>query len=245
MKTFNSFLIAASIATLSLSTTSCKKDGWATCKKANGEMVTEIREVSAFDKIHLKGSGDVILIQDQSKSSPSLTVESSGNVLNRIETEVKNGELVLESKCIRGKNDITYTITVDDLSKVAISGSGTVTTNSTFALNAIELSISGSGDMKFDTEAADLTANISGSGNMDLNGTTDVLDISISGSGNVKAFDLTSKDCYVTISGSGDCNVFANGLLDVNISGSGNVIYDGFPTEFNANTSGSGSVSKR
>lgn len=245
MKTFNQLLLASAIATISLSTTSCQKDGWLSCKKANGEMTTETRDVSAFDKIHLKGSGDVILIQDQTKSAAIVTVEASSNVMDRIETEVKSGELILSSKCIKGKNDITYTITVDDLSKVAISGSGTVTTNNLFELDDLELSISGSGDMKFDTEANDLKADISGSGDMDLNGSTEVLDISISGSGRVKAFDMPATDCYVSVSGSGDCSVFVNGMLDISISGSGNVVYDGSPTSFHSNTSGSGSVSKR
>lgn len=245
MKPFNQLLLATAIATISLSTTSCQKDGWLSCKKANGEMATETRDVSDFDQIHLKGIGDVILIQDDTKSTPIVEIETSSNVMDRIETEVKNGELILDSKCIKGKNDITYTITVDDLTKVAISGSGTVTTRNVFALNTIELTISGSGDMNFETAATDVTANISGSGNMVLNETTEILDISISGSGKVNAFGLATEECYVSISGSGDCQVLANGLLDVNISGSGNVVYDGNPTSFNSNASGSGSVSKR
>jgi hypothetical protein len=245
MKTFNQLLLATAIATISLSTTSCQKDGWLSCKKANGEMATEIRDVSDFTQIHLKGSGDVILIQDDTKSIPIVEVESSSNVLDRIETEVKDNELTLSSKCIKGDNDITYTITVDDLKKVAISGSGTVTTQNQFTLNNLRMNISGSGDIYFNTIADNVQADISGSGSVKLNGTASNLDIDIAGSGDVEAFGFTTNDCFVTISGSGNCQVFANGFLDVNISGSGDVVYDGNPTSFNTNTSGSGSVSRR
>lgn len=245
MKTHLTLSLAILLGTTALVSTSCKKERWPYCVRANGKMTTETRTVDQFTQIELNGSGDVYLYQVGSDSEENIEIEASSNVMDRIETEVKNGRLEIKTKCINGRSDMKFTIKVKDLSKVSISGSGSVTTKDHFNVDDLELNISGSGEMNFDATATDITCNISGSGDLDLNGSTNILDATISGSGNVKAFDMPTTDCIIQVSGSGNCEVYVNGRLDVDISGSGSVVYDGTPTEFNSSTSGSGSVSKR
>jgi hypothetical protein len=59
---------------------------------------------------------------------------------------------------------MTFTVYVADLSAVFISGSGNVVTKTKFAVDNLELNISGSGNIDFDADATD----ISGSGNITL-----------------------------------------------------------------------------
>jgi uncharacterized protein YuzE len=245
MKTLNTVTLGLALAAISFSTTSCNKDKWPNCVKANGKMTTETRTVEDFTEIELQGEGDVFLYQISNETSHTIEIEASKNIMDRIETKVKNGKLIIDSDCIRGKESMTFTINVANLKAMKISGSGSATTKTPFTVNNLDLEIEGSGDMYFDVTGQNMTCDISGSGDIEMDGTAMDLDIEIDGSGDIHAFDLVSKDCFIDISGSGNCEVFVNGELDVKISGSGDVYYDGTPTSFNTDISGSGDVHKR
>ena len=245
MKTLNTLTLGIALAAISFSTSSCKKDKWPYCTKANGKMTTETRSVDAFTKIEVQGEGDVYLYQITKETSPSIEIEASENIMDRIKTDVKNGKLIIDSDCIRGNEKMNFTIYVSDLSAMSISGSGSATTMTPFTVNDLDLEIDGSGDMDMDVTGDNMTCDISGSGDIKLNGSANDLDIKIDGSGDIHAYDLETQDCFIDISGSGNCEVFVNGELDVKISGSGNVYYDGTPTSFNTDISGSGDVNKR
>lgn len=245
MKTLNTLSLVLAIGAISLSSTSCKKDKWPYCTKANGKMTTETRTLDAFTEIEIKGSGVSYLHQITSETSHSIEIEASKNIMDRIKTEVKGGKLVIDNDCIRGNSDMIFDIYVEDLSAVTISGSGSATTKTPFTVNNLDLEINGSGDMNFDVTGQNMTCDISGSGDIQMDGTAADLDIEIDGSGDVHAFDLTAQDCFIDVSGSGNCEVYVEGELNVSISGSGNVIYDGSPTSFSSDIDGSGDVSKR
>jgi len=243
MKTISTLTLA--LGALLLVSTSCGKDRWPNCVKAKGDVVTEIREEGDFDVIHLEGSGDVYIYHTDDKGTPRIEVETHENIMDRIETAVKNGELTLSSKCIRNVDKLNFYVYVDDLSEVTISGSGDVKTMEARESTNLHLSISGSGDMNYETTSEDVDVSISGSGDVKLTGSTSYLEIGINGSGDVSGFDFPTEDCDIDISGSGDCSVDVSGNLDIRISGSGDVVYEGTPTGVNVSTSGSGEVSKR
>lgn len=208
--------------------------------RGSGDLITETRQVSNFDRIVLSGSGDVIVTQG---GSESLTIETDDNVMEHVRAEVENGELQLGFE--PGVNIVSYTrlvfnVGVDDLIGLAISGSGDIESDSV-ETDDLAVSISGSGDVQIaDLTAGEVRANISGSGEIYLSGDAAAQDVSISGSGKYLAGDLCSESVEVGVSGSGDATVCANETLDVHVSGSGSVNYYGRPS---INTSGSGSGS--
>ena len=119
---------------------------------------------------------------------------------------------------------ITYTLTMKEISGLAVSGSGTI--------NAPKL-----------TTAA-LGTEISGSGVITTGGSANDQDVEISGSGRYMADGLTSKTVKAGISGSGTASVVATDVLDVKISGSGSLTYQGSPQVTQA-ISGSGKLIKK
>jgi hypothetical protein len=119
---------------------------------------------------------------------------------------------------------ISYTLTMKDISGLALSGSGTI--------SATKL-----------TTAA-LRTTISGSGVITTGGSANNQDVEISGSGRYLADGLTSKTVKAEISGSGTASVVATELLDVKISGSGTLTYSGNP-QVTQTLSGSGKLIKK
>ena len=60
--------------------------------KGSGNVVTEERDVSGFDRVALSGFGEVIITQGDKES---LTVETDDNLMRYIETKVRGGTLEL------------------------------------------------------------------------------------------------------------------------------------------------------
>jgi hypothetical protein len=107
-----------------------------------------------------------------------------------------------------------------------------------------DLMISGSGNISMMLNAGLLKSTISGSGEIDLTGSADEHRIAISGSGDIRSFGMPTLNTFISISGSGSCEVNVQNLLDVNISGSGDVYYIGYP-EITSDISGSGGIYNR
>jgi hypothetical protein len=210
--------------------------------QGSGNIITEERQVSEFDKIHLKGSGNVVLTQGEKQS---LEIKTDDNIMPLIETDVRGKKLTIS----HGKHNLRPTtfevyITVKNLEGVAISGSGDISGKGRFVAYTFYAEISGSGDMNLEVETGKLASKISGSGSIHLSGKAEDYIVSISGSGKINAFDVEAKNVSVKISGSGDCRVTASESLDAKISGSGDVYYKGRP-QINSKISGSGSLMSR
>lgn len=211
--------------------------------RGSGNVVTEDRQVSNFDRIALEGSGEVIVTQG---GSESLTVETDDNVMEHVKSEVENRTLTLglvtgipTGVNVQSTTRLIFYVGVDDLNGLSISGSGDIEAK-TIETERLEASISGSGNVRISNLAAgEVSADISGSGEVDLfGGEAAEQDISINGSGKYLAGDLCSAMVKVSVSGSGEATVCAMDTLDADISGSGNVNYYGQPS---VNISGSGS----
>lgn len=208
--------------------------------RGSGNLVTESRQVSNFDRIALSGSGEVILTQD---GSESLRIEADDNVMKYIEAEVEARTLKLGFK--NGVNIISTTklvfyVSVDNLTSLKVSGSGDFQAD-TIEADRLAVDISGSGSVQIsELLAKDVSAEISGSGRIDLTGEVDTQEIDLSGSGKYLGGDLCSESVKVSVSGSGVATVCATERLDSSTSGSGSVNYYGQPSSVNTSGSGSG-----
>jgi hypothetical protein len=225
---------------------------------AAADRITEERSVDAFHSVDLRTVGSITLSQGDAHS---LVIRGKASVLKKLNTEVRDGVLVISSKRpittadtpeisiemktvrllrISGSGDIEGTgrILSSDLN-LAISGSGDMDLE--LKAEKLESKVSGSGDMSLDIEALTVMTKISGSGDVEMAGKAEELSVKISGSGTLEAHGLQTMNAAIRISGSGNCTVNVRDRLDVDISGSGDVVYAGNP-KVNLSGSGSGSV---
>ncbi len=151
--------------------------------RGSGDLVTESRNASGFDRIEARGFGDVSITQD---GTESLTVEADDNVMEYITTEVKGRtlELGFEDTLIVSPTRLTFSLHLKDLVGVNISGSGNIEAES-IETDRLEIKISGSGDATvWTTESLDV--DISGSGSVNYYGQPSV-NSSTSGSGQIRS----------------------------------------------------------
>jgi hypothetical protein len=235
---FSTLFIAIAIISIQ-----CTAQNWGTGIKGEGPKVTKNLDIASFDGIGLSISADVYVRQG---SPQSVKIEAQQNIIDNLERNVSNGVWKISfDKNVRGHDGVKIWITVSDLNKIAVSGSGDVIGEGKFNnLGSLDLSISGSGNINLNANSKSLSAAISGSGDMKLMGETGDCEMKITGSGDISAFDLDAKSCAVKITGSGDSSVNVRENLDVSIVGSGDVFYKGRPS-VRSKITGSGDVQSK
>jgi len=208
---------------------------------STGQTVKETRNVSAFNEIGLAMSGDVYISQGDRQS---VVVEADKDVQEIILTEIRGDMLVIKTENGHWRNlgDVKVYITVPDIRKLSLSGSGEMVCQTQVRAPEITVEISGSGNVTIDKlESSRISATITGSGNIRLAGNNEQasLEAVITGSGSFKAEELSVANADVDITGSGSARVNVLKELETNITGSGSVQYKGNPI-VNARSTGSG-----
>ena len=212
------------------------------CIQGEGELMTEKRDISGFNRINLDLSARVILSQD---SNFSLMIEAQQNILDNLRTDVKGGELEIDFDeiCLMSHEPITIFISMPEIKGLEVNSSGMIISKRPIKTDKIYFEVDGSGDIRVELKAEKVSAEIDGSGEIELAGACKSLKVEIDGSGDFYGLDLKSSDVEVSISGSGNCTVFALDELHAYINGSGDIRYKGDP-DINTNISGSGSINK-
>ncbi len=212
--------------------------------KGNGKVTTESKQFGDVTGVELHASFDVYI----SEGSPAgVRIEAEENIIPHIEMHVVNGILNIEEEDnvrLRPRKPVKIYITSPGYSKIQVHSSGNIIGQTKITNDTkLDLSVSGSGELKLDVDAPEIEANVSGSGEVHLSGDTKKFSGDVTGSGEIKAINLRSEEADLQVSGSGSIDVNASVKLDANISGSGDVRYKGDPT-VNKNVSGSGDIRK-
>lgn len=235
----------------------------------NGHSVTETRIVGDFTGVTAAISIPVEVTLD---SQSSVQVTCDENLVDLIETEVKDGDLVVQSVNRRhlwvvidpsvdcrvqittpsvgratstGSGQLTvFGDVLEGLSTVTNTGSGGVEVRGQAVDSPFEVTNTGSGPVLVDSVVAGAThALATGSGRIAIfDGATDVLQVTITGSGGVDAAGLVARDVDALLSGSGSGEVTATDSLAATLTGSGNLVVHGDPEDRDVHETGSGDV---
>ena len=190
---------------------------------------TEVRAASEFEAIKLSGSIDLDVRQS---GKESVTVHADAKLLPMVETVVESTSA--------GR---TLHISFKREQRAWFQGQAKAVVE---VVKLSSLSITGSGDARLSGLDADaLEIRITGSGDVSAQGSARKLKVNIAGSGDAALGELAADDVTVIIAGSGDANVTANQSLTAKVAGSGDIRYGGRATAIRSSVAGSGSISRR
>jgi hypothetical protein len=214
-------------------------DGARPCVRGRGNVISETRSEQPFTGIDLRISANVFVREGIEQK---VEVEGYETIVRYVDTRVAGNTLIIDNdRCFRSPGTINVYVTLPELRKATVAGSGSITGETAFSSPMLTLTIPGSGEIHLETTATNVISTISGSGKIYLSGTAHSHDVRISGSGSIRAFDLSVRESEVRISGSGNCEITVRDKLDVRITGSGTVWYKGNP-QVTSTISGSGRV---
>ncbi len=209
----------------------------------NGKVKEKVVDVSGFDKVELNGIGDLIIEQG---SKEGLRIKCEENFLPYIEVSVKDDTLIIDLKphiSFNPSYDITYYLSVKDLSSVELNGVGDININK-LESGTLNIATNGVGDITIaDLQADTIVATLSGIGDIQLEGKVISQSISLSGTGDYKGKQLESQNAEVNISGMGSAGIRVSDNLKATISGTGSLDYIGNP-RVEQNISGLGDINQ-
>ena len=208
--------------------TSCVNFHYSRTSSAQAE---ENRQLTGFERIELLGSLDV---KYEQADSFSVVVKAPVKVLKDVETSVEGDRLVVRMKGsnkfinfgVSDADDVTIYVTSPDFLGIELRGSGDFECRQLLDTDNLDISLSGSGDVKF----ADIVC--------------DQLNVSLVGSGDVELKHVKMLRSNLNLVGSGDIkvNYDDSGKLEASLTGSGDIELKGKVTEYKSNVRGSGDM---
>ena len=219
--------------------------------------------VSAFEKIVLKGSDKIIYKQGDKASVRihGLKEQVDAIIVNQVGTtlevsrknSVNNGHGLksLLNAIVDGVKEETIVIyvTSPDLTSVTLSGSGDFVAKGQVDTDNLEVVLRGSGDIDFDDIICDnLDASLMGSGDIEIDKLESITSkLQLKGSGDVTVKQNNVRKTDLELYGSGDIVVTCTncGDINANLTGSGDISISGSYNKVNKNKRGSGDINLR
>jgi hypothetical protein len=180
-----------------------------------GKAPTDLVLAGPDDVIVTRGDKLAIDVSGDSAATEALRFTLDDNTLGVMR---KNGS--------RTASKATVRVTLPQLSKLTLAGSGTLQADS--MTGKVEAVIAGSGTARVKniyTDKLDLT--IAGSGTIEAAGRAKDLDLTVAGSGAAKMAGLMVDNAEITIAGSGDASFASDGTVKATVMGSGDVTVTG------------------
>lgn len=187
-------------------------------------MIIEARSVSGINAVELDTQGTLTVTQGDSES---LSIEAEDNLLPLLTSEIYNGTLELGIKSgnrISATKPIRYTLTVKDLSAIAVNGSGSITVSDFVTDQALRIEGNGSGGLSFARlKTGDPRITLSGSGSLSINSLeTGKAALQVNGSGSIDLTNLQAQSLAAGLSGHGSLKLGGSITNQkVNLTGSG------------------------
>lgn len=214
-------------------------------------------QLSGFDRIKIQGPFNVYISHGNVESVKLVAPEE---IIKRIAATIDGHTLKVRNKYESWswgpkkwfsskdrqhshEEKVTVYITIRDINRITVSGSGNVVFADPITTNALAIRLRGSAGLSGNITTQKLTSKISGSGRIKLTGTATDVRIRLSGSGNFSAPQLVTENATVRISGSGHASVNASNEVNAALHGSANLKYTG-TAKINTTKSGSASISK-
>lgn len=212
--------------------------------RGNGNVITQERTVSSFNKIIVNGVYNVYLTQGENES---VKVETDENLQEVVIVKNSGDALILSWKKginVKKKTKMNVYVTLKDIAKLEIKGVGNVKTSSKLSLNELDIEASGVGNTSLELDCKKLDGEISMVGNFTLKGKVAEVTLDNNGTGALRAFDLVAQKLEINNSGIGKVEVNAQQEISITSSGIGSVYYKGNAKTTKLDHRGMGKIKK-
>ena len=201
------------------------------------------RPAADFNGVKAGGTLRVNITQGETNS---ISVEGpSTESIDKVTTEIHDGILELSSKAkTEADHQVKVNITSHSLRSIEADGASDIRSTAPFKADQISIRCTGAGNVKFEADTKEMTADLSGAGKVVLTGHTGLLTATVSGAGTLKAKELESGKVIVNTSGAGNARVNPTRSLQAKASGAGNIIYQEEPAEKSVEHNGAGTIRK-
>ena len=188
--------------------------------------------VPGFDRVSTSVPFDVRV---RTGAAPSVHATAPQDILDRLQVEVRGGELVISMRersgwfsgwNWRGGKGVIE-VGVPMLQAARLRGPGDLTVDRVRGPR-FEATLSGPGNLSVGTlDTRQLDATLNGPGNISLAGRAETANLVLRGPGDIRAAGLTSREATVSLSGPGNLAATVTGLARGTLTGPGDITIRG------------------
>ncbi len=179
----------------------------------------------------------VIVTKD---AKPSLKISGDDNLVAMVESEVRDGALILrikEDANISTKLPLLAEVIAAELDRVEASGASKVTVKGGSKVDRFTADASGAARLSVDgLETPKAIASANGASHVVLSGTAESLDLDAAGASQIKAEELKVDDANVSISGASGAALRASKSVAGDVSGASQLDLHGRPAKNSVST---------
>jgi hypothetical protein len=213
--------------------------------RGSGNIITENRNETGFNRIDVSGAIDVFIKQD---STTSVKVEADDNIMEYVIVNTSGSTLEIHTENnirLKPSHKIKVYVTNPDYKELLVSGASSIRSeNEISSPDALHIEINGASEGRLELNAPKVSVNLGGASHADLRGKTRDFEGDASGASEIKGFDLLSENANVEASGASSIEVFASVRIDGQASGASSVNYKG-NAQVTVDKSGASSVNKK
>jgi hypothetical protein len=187
----------------------------------NGNIVKSERQLSPFNKIEVGSAFTVSLSQGEFE----VIIETDENLLDQIETTVKNDILYIGTDQLKNPNALKVYISAPQLSGIEVTGAARLESVGLLLYPKFNLNASGAARVNMELETGELNSDVSGAARVKLTGSANTHKSIVSGAASINALRLRTISTNTTVSGASRISVFATNEIISDISGAGAVNY--------------------
>lgn len=203
--------------------------------------------ITDFDSVTLAGADSIKVVYGR-----DFAVAATGapETLEKLEIRKEGANLIVTREKQEGwhlnwgkkSRSAQITVTMPLIRAASLSGAGDLSIATATPEDAFSASLTGTGSLKVDNsraKAVDLS--LTGAGDMTLRGVADTIKARLTGTGNLDTVALAAREVDVTLTGAGNISANASELATGTLSGVGNVDIAG-PARCAVRKSGVGNV---
>ncbi len=208
--------------------------------KGNGNVVEESRKTGSFNQIEVSRGMNVYLSKGD---FTKIVVIADENLHNAIETKTKGEILIIRAtKNVRNATSFKVFVTAPNLEKIKATSGSNVFSDSLLAYNNLQIEGSSGSNLHLEILSETTESKASSGSNINLKGTTTSFKGKASSGSNVKAMELISTTCDVSVSSG--ANIWINTKNDFSgkASSGGNIFLYGNPKQTNLEKSSGGNI---
>ena len=208
---------------------------------------TETRNLKDFDKIKVSSGIDLFVRMGETEE---VKVVADGDIIDQVITEVKDGTLKIYMKQNNNWNwGITKSrkvyVSVKELERLEASSGSDVNSENTLTGESLKVSASSGSDVNLEIHYKNFTLDTSSGSDARISGKTKNFEAESSSGSDIKAQDLESVICKVSVSSGSDATVNVSDELYANASSGADVRYYGNPQVKDINESSGGDVTQK
>ncbi|MFK7814688.1 MAG: head GIN domain-containing protein [Maribacter sp.] len=212
-----------------------------TGKKGNGNVITENRKVN--DDFTEVSASEGLMVYVTQADEFSIEVEADENVMDLIETDIRNGKLRIHAEENIGRATKNIYVSLPEITTLRSSSGAQLESKNAIRVNELEINGSSGGQLNLEVVANEIDIDASSGAHLSISGKADEAMVDVSSGGHINAKNLETRTCNADASSGGSVKIQVSKSLVADASSGGNISYSGDPN-VEKKKSVSGSVHK-